>query len=87
MNGNTKLNSPEIIATQATSRVKTRFFGGWSVFNRWLWEKDISLTFLESGLFKASIAASCQRSVHNFHSTSGDDVNMGDIEIQKAVNP
>jgi hypothetical protein len=51
------------------------------------WEKDISLTFLESGLFKASIAASCQRSVYNFHSTSGDDANMGDIEIQKAVNP
>jgi hypothetical protein len=28
MNGNTKLSSPEIIATQAISRVKTRFFGG-----------------------------------------------------------
>jgi hypothetical protein len=28
MNGNTKLSSPEIIATQAISRVKSRFFGG-----------------------------------------------------------
>jgi hypothetical protein len=87
MNGNTKLSSPKIIATQATSRVKTTFFGGRSAFNGWLWEKDISLTFLESGLFKSSIAAICTRSAHNFHSTSVDDVNMGDIEIQKAVNP
>ena len=28
MNGNTKLSSPEIIATQAMIRVKTTIFGG-----------------------------------------------------------